>query len=58
MCYSYLEKLADTPTCLRPKTKKSFALALFGVSCDGGVSLVLDSPFCLNPEMEDSILSS
>ena len=27
MSYSYLEKVADTPTCLRPKTKKKFRIA-------------------------------
>ena len=27
MSYSYLEKLADTHTCLRPKNKKKFRIA-------------------------------
>ena len=38
--------------------KKVCSSWLFCVACDGGVSLVLDWAFCLNPEKEDSILSS
>ena len=40
------------------KQKKVCSSWLFGVSCDGVVQLVIDSAFCLNPEKEDSILSS